>query len=707
MFSRCCATICISLAFICGSNSSYGGWKRILQIPVGEVHCGFFFDEQNGFTGSGSWNTKLPALIRRTRDGGKTWTLCTTPPERGFVSSIIMKDVLTGYASIMSGDSIPAASSIWKTIDGGITWFDNSHGNSTFSSCVYKTNTTLIRTQWSNYDPGEFSEDDGVSYTSVSGSLIDSNQDFSNGIDFSDDRSGVVVEGESGIGILPCWITQDGGISWNAGDILPEAWSVYAVKGTQIFLALPEDLQSAPGHTVFWSQNGGVNWEVRSNGVEALSFTGHIAGVGNTVYVQADNVSRRGILRSDDLGLTWKDVGGPSNLRDTRFVVTGCKGQVVYAFDDIGNIWKTTDGGDGTLFVASNGDLLAVPEDSIYMETRYCQPVRRYIHLTNSSCDSLIIDSITFSPDPLHEFSVDTIHSGISLTASAYQSGIPIVFHSDSNVIRHLLIHVQAHQGMKTFDTTIILVAKQSTAPEPYIANLKKTKVGDTVLVPVLLRVTTDTFAMKHYSFHLSYDGDILTPAKISYETTGTLSTGAIVTIGRAEPNGMLCTVDFKNPITQDSNLTLPLIYLRMRVTLSRNMECIVRMDTFSISTISPLPLCFIPETKFIVDPQCGDSSISSYMRKGTLIGLVTVHPNPNSGGEVEADIELAESAVLYAELIDAMGKPVIDILSGRSFESGKHTLLINTSSLASGKYILQIHTSEGEIIQQSVVVSR
>jgi hypothetical protein len=77
------------------------------------------------------------------------------------------------------------------------------------------------------------------------------------------------------------------------------------------------------------------------------SFTGHIAGMGNTLYVQTDNQTNNGMYRSDDLGATWVNVGGPANVRDTRFVVTGCRGEVVYAFDNQGWVWKTNDGGNG------------------------------------------------------------------------------------------------------------------------------------------------------------------------------------------------------------------------------------------------------------------------------------------------------------------------------------------------------------------------
>src|SRR5579864_1679128 len=55
------------------------------------------------------------------------------------------------------------------------------------------------------------------------------------------------------------------------------------------------------------------------------------------------------MYRSTDQGVTWISVGGPSHERDTRFVVTGCKGGVVYAFDHNGKAWKTRTGGDGAL----------------------------------------------------------------------------------------------------------------------------------------------------------------------------------------------------------------------------------------------------------------------------------------------------------------------------------------------------------------------
>ncbi|HET9135268.1 MAG TPA: T9SS type A sorting domain-containing protein, partial [Candidatus Kapabacteria bacterium] len=65
--------------------------------------------------------------------------------------------------------------------------------------------------------------------------------------------------------------------------------------------------------------------------------------------VQTENRSNDGLYRSDDGGISWRPVGGPVNGFDTRFFVTGCHGETVYAFDTLGGIYKTSDGGDGTL----------------------------------------------------------------------------------------------------------------------------------------------------------------------------------------------------------------------------------------------------------------------------------------------------------------------------------------------------------------------
>lgn len=701
----------IFLLFIAGVDSSSAQWKMMRKFSD-PIACAYFFDENNGLIGMGNYFQKDigPLAIYWTPDGGVNWNKALNPlgsnTTTGWVTSIFMQDQTVGYASIFSDNY-----SVWKTTDGGKTWSDFSQGNQQQATCFYPTSKAFTETNWPSNSKsyGGNSIDGGKTYAKIFRGGVGA----SNGIDFSDDNIGVATMGPDGTpkrNRTTSWYTNDGGVNWQQGNDLPESWSVYALKGTKTFVLLSEDDKSRPGNTVYWSTDGGNNWVIRNNSAFSNfagigGFTGHIAGVRNTIYVQTDIAINSGLYRSDDLGLTWKSVGGPSNFRDTRFAVTGCKGQVVYAFGDDGEVWKTTNGGDGTLIGGST--VLSLLRDSLYIETRYCQPVRWYIDLINPGCDPLTIDALAITPNPYNEFSLDTNISVIQFLVSASSLRVPVVFHSDSNVTRHALLHIRAHAGGFIIDTTVILVAKHSTAPEPYLADLKATKAGDTVLVPVFLKATQDSFAIKHYSFHLSYDGDILTPARVSYETRGTLSALGAVTIGSPEANGILCTVDFTNPLTQDSDLTHPLIYLRMGVTLSRNTSCPVRMDTFALSNTAPLPLCTIPVTEFVIDPECGENILTSFMFDGTMPSLLSVHPNPNSGTTIEADVSLAEPGSLTLDIIGARGQIIAQDIHYGPFSKGQHSLKIETSGIPSGIYYLRLRTDSGSYSAARVVISR
>jgi len=338
----------VTLLSLCLTHRGYPGWSKIKQFnyPVG---CGFFFDADNGLIGLGEFDPKNfmngflpsgPLLIFWTSDGGKSWTQAKMPTGgTGRVTSIFMKDRLEGYASIYSNQY-----SLWKTIDGGKSWQDFTQGNFERSTCVYATSSALIKTIWGGNQGGR-SVDDGRSFNQI---FAGGNDDQSNGIDFADDRNGVVTIGPTSFSIPSVsWLTHDGGLNWTKGGNLPESWSIYAVKGTKNFFTMSEDDATNPGQSIYWSTNGGQNWNSRFVFLGGPSFTGHITGGGNTLYVQTETRTNRGLFRSDDLGITWVNVGGPSNVRDTRFAVTGCRGEVVYAFDDQGWVWKTTDGGNG------------------------------------------------------------------------------------------------------------------------------------------------------------------------------------------------------------------------------------------------------------------------------------------------------------------------------------------------------------------------
>ena len=369
--------IALILAIFLLSGTASGTWKLIAQFPA-TVNASFFFNEQHGLIGIDGVNG-----IKRTFDGGNTWLNSTIPSGfTGFVTDIFMKDSLNGWATIEEGVNNPAAG-IWSTSDGGQTWQTNSMFGQ--FSAVYQTpNSLTVASRWGSTEIYRYVDNGAVFLQTGTGAFT--------GINYVDDLHGVasIYTGASAM------YTNDGGFTWKTAlGLSLEAWSVYAQKGTANFFAAGELAQSNSSsfETVYSSTDYGATWQ--AVGIIGERTTGHIAGAGSVIYVQCSPNGLGGLFRSIDGGRTWNSVGGPSNFRDTRFSVLGCAGQTVYAFDENGGVWKTTDGGDGQIIALSS--LPVISPDSIFLSSTPCTSLTSVLNCSNFACSSLRIDAIGFS----------------------------------------------------------------------------------------------------------------------------------------------------------------------------------------------------------------------------------------------------------------------------------------------------------------------
>ena len=456
------AIVFIFLVFFvpCRAN---GTWKLVGRFPT-PIGCGFFFDENNGLIGSGiRLATFDPCAIYKTTDGGTTWTPCQVPTSiNGAVTSIWMQDSLVGYASIFSDMNYGVygtfgRSALWKTTDGGTTWFDSLHLDHILND-VYSQNGLIVITNWDNYyggtggGGGDYSYDGGATWT----------QDFRrcNGIAFSDSLNGVITEMNSNSGGDNFWYTVDAGGSWLASlNNQYESWSVYAVPNEHIFFCANESQPyiPLPYSNINWSPDSGKSWAIRTPFPD-MHFTGTIAGAGQTLYFQTDTTSAsyiNGLYRSDDLGLTWHSVGGPTNSRDTRFIVTGCMGQTVYAFDATGSVYKTIDGGDGKLVPN-----IAFDNDTLFWEPNVCGDSIP-ISLGALNCIPVTIDSV-FIPSS-SEFLSYTNGTSLPQTLSKPDSTvIQLVYSPTKGGSVSSSIKVFGHSGDRSLAKVLTIVTSNT-----------------------------------------------------------------------------------------------------------------------------------------------------------------------------------------------------------------------------------------------------
>lgn len=269
------------------------------------------------------------ATLRRSTNGGRTWTTAALDPE---VREITSSYFVTGNVGFVGSGS----GRIYKTADGGKTWTKLSEVN------YFPSNITLLYFLNSRvgFARRGFSDllrttDGGLTWTLYTGSHLENITDmhFANGL------VGMAV-GEYGV----IYTTTSGGLSWTAigaaatGGLYGGSYW-YGVRFTSPTNAYV--VGTGRQGTIIRTTDGGQTWQ----GLSAL--TGNVQDVvfpGNGLEGYA--LTSNGLLKTTDGGDTWTVLpfsgsGNKLACPDTRTLIVAGNAAQVYRSGDGGQTWTT------------------------------------------------------------------------------------------------------------------------------------------------------------------------------------------------------------------------------------------------------------------------------------------------------------------------------------------------------------------------------
>jgi hypothetical protein len=394
---RRCFLIIILLLGSSTANAQH--WTQVATFPASSPSassCPYFLNENIGFLYSNgierAFSSSFSAIIKTT-DGGVTWLTTNFPQVSGIsVMGMSFVDLRHGYAAV-SRDHGPRYEGLWETTDGGMTWLHIATHD------IYDILDVYVTTNFILCSNGICSTDGGSTWIKApdGGDAVVGNGDLS-GMSSSKDDAYTSNLGQT-------WKIKTSGYNRFAS-------SCCAILHTlHYFRALDERASGDDSGIIEHSSDGGASWNVSYDSSHDAWLAGGIAAAGCTVFAQCEdgNVNApptliHGLLRSTDLGLTWIEVGGPNYAHESRGISVVGRGAVVYAHGINGDLWKTTDGGDGTLHSSMIREVIMGHASSISsldtVVVSLCDTASLKLHYLYQGCDHTFLDTVIVSGFP-------------------------------------------------------------------------------------------------------------------------------------------------------------------------------------------------------------------------------------------------------------------------------------------------------------------
>lgn len=450
--------------------------------------------------------------LARTTDGGFTWSAINFFDTSGYsITRLSFVSLTHGYASAVPNYNFnngPISGGIFETFDQGNTWKKITRDGPSFSS-VYATNHTIFASEFFPSKVGSlsqpivgailFSRDEGTTWdsiTNVTGLTLGTQPQFQFIYGNRDSLVATIYytnnigsRGNNGKTYLV--FSTDLGKTWNSS-LLDQSYlwpmvslhiSPHSCNIVRQFVDYNKQLdtynflESSPPYNIWGS--GLLNRETGAwtAGASCVSYVSDAADGG----ASDDLDSSICLFRSIDEGVSWKPISKErgnnpyfTEIDDEDFenLSVAGYGAVVYACDfDFGatssRLWKTVDGGDGTLTEAGLAPEIeyqhgAFTSGNDTLFASQCSPLSAHVYYQNLRCAITKMDSVSLSGLAQSQYSLTTTHHNdcLSLPDTTY-----INFASIPVGIYPITIHSHfTDDEYNTIDTSLTFVLDVSGA---------------------------------------------------------------------------------------------------------------------------------------------------------------------------------------------------------------------------------------------------
>jgi hypothetical protein len=379
-------------------------------------NLGFVFQSQlSGFS-----NHPLLGLFRTT-NGGASWAkIYSFDSTNCPIRQIYFVSPYHGYLACSTG--------IFETEDTGISWRKITSFNRAFNS-VYASGNKVDAFLGGPVPVGVrgaliSTEDDGRNWDTIipPGNFMSFFFNHMTPYVSGNKENMVVAEKTDTVGNFYLVYSLDNGKNWysnmidtgNTGNwttgfyCFPHCTDILRTR----FLYHPDDMSS-----ITYSANYGGNW---STFIPAIEIGAWIAGNSCALYVCNASVQQElGPLRSLDRGKTWQYVSGPDFTEiddgDYRNLCIVGGGAIIYATDMRAHIWKSSDGGDGTLSSNTFASQLSIQRENSSLnidtiQTTVCDTSRIMLYFKNLSCNTALFHDIKITGLDSTEYSTELNH---------------------------------------------------------------------------------------------------------------------------------------------------------------------------------------------------------------------------------------------------------------------------------------------------------